>query len=112
MPKVRVEMLYYSEDAPGFGAKNDHLLTKTFIFKNLPCIPGYIKVEDGDPIGKISFKNPVYDSHNDTYVVKMGTCEGVSRYYHGEAKEIMAKVMERYKKYGWKCKLLEKQEVR
>lgn len=111
MERVRVQMLYYSEDAPGFGARNDHQLTKIFNFEKLPPVGCSIEVK-GDCIKSIPFRSPSFNPTSGLYTVQMSTCEGVSRYYHGNAKDIMSKVMEKYKQHGWSCKKLAKQETR
>jgi len=111
MPKVNVEILYYSEDAPGFGAKNDHIISKTFEFENPLPIGCRIKIDDPE-LSSIPFRNPSYDPKTDTYTVRVSTCEGVSRYYHGSAEHIMDIVMQRYKGNGWKCEKLKEQETR
>lgn len=111
MPKVNVEILYYSEDAPCFGLKNDHLITKSFYFENPLPIGCRIEIDDPE-ISSIPFRNPSYDPKTDTYTVRVSTTEGVDRYYHGDGCQIMARVMERYKGNGWKCEKLKEQETR
>lgn len=98
MNKILVKLTYESQDPPGFDS-DKYLLIKEFQFKTLPIIPCYILVND--PIQYLDFYKPIYNPDNELYIVKMNTSINVSRYYHGNKKEIMNDVIQEFIKHGW-----------
>jgi len=102
MKKINVELVYTSEDPPGFEKPFHFVIRKTFNLPEVPPIPCEIKLED-DAIKSFYFSDPaVYDPKDNSYTVRNLTTENVGRYYHGDAEELMAPVLDRYKKHGWK----------
>ena len=100
MKKINVIMIYTSQDAPGFEEPFHFQMKKTFNLPETPPIPCEVKLED-DAIDSFIFSKPVYDPNDNSYTVRNITYEGVHRYYHGNAEEIMKEVVRRYASNGW-----------
>ena len=107
MIKINVIMLYTSQDPPGFEKSYHYELKKIFTIPDFQLVPCEIRLAD-DAIESFNFINPVYDIEDNAYTITNMTYEGVHRYYHGDAEEIMSKVIDRYIKYGWSCKKIMK----
>ena len=97
--KLNVKLVYKSEE-PDCISSTVFILYKQFQFKQLPKIEANIILKD-DAIDKLIFKNVEYDPDINEYFITMTTCEGVGRYYHGNAKMIMNNIIKRYTKHGW-----------
>jgi len=97
--KVTV-ILKYSSKEPGGFESTKYELKKDFYFQHLPVVNSHIILED-DAREFIHFKNPLFNPNIGEYTVYNEFHEGVERYYHGDAEEIMGKVLGRYKQHGW-----------
>ncbi len=100
MEKVRLIIDYESEEPGGFESVH-YEMNKTFEFAKLPPMMGcHIRLRN-DAIPGFNFRDPVYDPKKDLYIIVNRYHEGVERYYHGDAKTIMAEVISRFKHNGW-----------
>jgi len=99
MEKVQLTIDYESEEPDGFSSVN-YNMTKIFEFPKLPPMRCFILLHN-EAIRGFTFRDAVYDPEEDMYHVVNRSSEGVERYYHGDAKVIMAEVVSRFKHHGW-----------
>lgn len=100
METVRLTINYKSEESDGVQS-SQYEMAKTFLFSKLPLISECFILLHNEAITGFTFYPPVYDPKEDVYYVMNTSSEGVKRYYHGDAKVIMDKVISRYKHHGW-----------
>lgn len=106
METLHVTIIYESEE--GVIKPTTYQLMKTFQFNKLPCCSNSRIILYDDAIKEIIFNNVSYDPKEDIHYVTNYTSEDVHRYYHGDAKTIMSKVIERYKSFGWSAEEIKK----
>lgn len=104
---LKAVIIYRSEEPDGFYPVG-YKMTKNYTF-NLPVVPCLINIKN-DAISYIPFNdssNIVYSHYHDLYTVTWLYHKGVERYYHGDASEIMMKViLNEFEPVGWSWKRL------
>ncbi len=105
MVKVIARIKYESEE-PGGTPSRDYILTKEFEFPRFSEVEGTSILLKNDARKYLYTERVIYDPSEDEYQITFHSHEGVERYYHGDSEEIMEEVVARYKKFGWRVKLV------
>lgn len=96
-PRVRLIIIYKSDEYYSWLETKYVFYKDIFIFNIFRIIWNIIGL-------KIEPSKILYDFENYKFCIFFETDENVKRYYHGDAKELMLPLVNKYKQHGWKLK--------
>jgi hypothetical protein len=98
MEALNITIAYSSQE--GTRKARFYRFEKRIFLERIPQIECHLELEN-DAIQLIRFNDPVYNIDTDEWSITDTTSENVGRYYQGNRDELMAPVIERFKKHGW-----------